>query len=459
MCRGWSKTGHKCWSKTGQIYQSSEDFRFWCPAAARSVAPGRSGAPKSDAKWGSPSAFRGSLGWHPPADEKQLCHRLPDAFVASVLHDFNAGLCDAASACARLEVSRSRLYALRHRWLSDPPAFDPQPSGGDHLVPWTAEAAAFAAEFLPHCRPLNFALLADELARRLDFHRSRAAVAAWCRQHLPTLCAPAPKPGPKPRRRWQAGSIGELWQHDSSPHDWWPAATKPILILTLDDHSRKIVAGSFVPRETTWAHFSAARSAIATHGAPRAYYTDGLALFGATPHTGPDDVRSQFQRALLGLGIAHRVAPDPQAKGKIERRFGTFQNRLVSLLSAAAVTDFAPANALLAEQIAWHNARHRCRTTGLTPDHSWQLALEQNRSQLTPAPLPTLCDLHFALQFPRRCSPDHSIELFARRWPIAPSRLQTVTIVHHPERQFWVIPHPPVPPAFAWPSILAHYTL
>jgi len=56
------------------------------------------------------------------------------------------------------------------------------------------------------------------------------------------------------------------------------------------------------------------------------------------PHTGPDDVRSQFQRALLGLGIAHRVAPDPQAKGKIERRFGTFQNRLVSLLSAAAIT-------------------------------------------------------------------------------------------------------------------------
>ncbi len=72
-----------------------------------------------------------------------------------------------------------------------------------------------------------------------------------------------------------------------------------------------------------------------------------------------------------------------------------------------------------------------------------------------PLPLPTLCNLHFALQFPRRCSPDHSIELFARRWPIAPTRLKKVTIIHHPERQFWVIPHPPVAPAFAWPSILA----
>ena len=50
-CRGWSKTGHKCWSKTGQAYRWGEDFRFWRPAAARSVAPGRGGAPKSDAQW------------------------------------------------------------------------------------------------------------------------------------------------------------------------------------------------------------------------------------------------------------------------------------------------------------------------------------------------------------------------------------------------------------------------
>lgn len=289
---------------------------------------------------------------HAAADEKQLCHRRPPAFVAAVLADFNAGHCDARSACARLELSRSQLYTLRYRWLAVPAAFAPRPSGGDHAAPWSSEAATFAAAFLPHCSPLNFALLADELACRFDFHRSRAAVAAWCRQHLPELVAKAPKPGPKPRRRWQTGSIGELWQHDSSPHPWWLAPSKPVLILTIDDHSRKIVAGRFVPQETTWAHFTCARSAITAHGAPQAYYTDGLSLFGDTPHTGPDDVRSQFQRALLGLGVAHRVAPDPQAKDKIERRFGIFQNRLVSLLRAENITDFPPANALLAEHIA-----------------------------------------------------------------------------------------------------------
>lgn len=39
------------------------------------------------------------------------------------------------------------------------------------------------------------------------------------------------------------------------------------------------------------------------------------------------------------------------------------------------------------------------------------------------------------------------------------SLLKSITIILHPERQFWVIPHPPLPPAFAWPSILAHYSL
>ena len=279
-----------------------------------------------------------------------------------------------------------------------------------------------------------------------------------------------PKPGPKPRRRWQTGSIGELWQHDSSPHDWWPAPTKPILLLTVDDHSRKIVAGSFVPNETTWAHFTCARVAITTHGAPRADDTDGLSLFGAVPHTGPDDVRSQFQRALLGLGIAHRVAPDPQAKGKIERRFGTFQNRLVSLLSAAAITDFAPANLLLAEQIAWHNAHRPCRTTGLAPDTAWQLALDEKRSHLKPASPATLCDLHFAIHLQRRASKDHSIELLGRRCPSL--RLTSSTspsssrapVLGHPSpafcASFRLANHPcPVLPLKHCPVLLQHLFL
>ena len=59
----------------------------------------------------------------------------------------------------------------------------------------------------------------------------------------------------------------------------------------------------------------------------------------------------------------------------------------------------------------------------------------------------------------RRYSTDHTIEFLGRRWPIAPTLLKSITIILHPERQFWVIPHPPLPPTFAWPSVLAHYSL
>jgi len=94
-----------------------------------------------------------------------------------------------------------------------------------------------------------------------------ATVAAYVRQHFPHS-APALQRGPKPRRRWQCAAIGELWQHDSSPHPWWPADTYPALILTLDDHSRKILGGTFVPSDTTWSHFAHFRPLLETFGAP-----------------------------------------------------------------------------------------------------------------------------------------------------------------------------------------------
>jgi hypothetical protein len=300
--------------------------------------------------------------------------------------------------------------------------------------------------------------LADELAHRFRFHRSRPSVAAYVRQHFPQFASPQ-KPGPKPRRRWQCAAIGELWQHDSSPHPWWPAEHYPTLILTVDDHSRKIVAGSFVPSDTTWSHFTHLRSALEQYGAPATLYTDGLSLFG---HRGPADrldTHSQFQRAFTALGVAHRVAPDAQAKGKIERRFDTFQKRLVTLLSYEGITDYRPANQLLQRQIDWQNQKHVCRTTGLTPNQAWDKALQQNRSSLRPVPAVPLLDLHLALYLQRRLNSDHTLDFLGQNWAITPTRSKIVTVVHHPGQCFWVIPQPPDPNHPVWPAVLAQYRL
>jgi hypothetical protein len=91
---------------------------------------------------------------------------------------------------------------------------------------------------------------------------------------------PAPQRKPRTYRRFRRARIGELYQHDSSIHQWWPAPDKQYLLLTVDDHSGRNVAGTFVSAETTWNHFQHFRRAFETHGLPEAVYTDGLSLFG-----------------------------------------------------------------------------------------------------------------------------------------------------------------------------------
>lgn len=375
-----------------------------------------------------------------------------------ILTAFNSGQMDALTAAERLAISPAQLYKLRHQWLSHGQCWQPRPSGGARQTAWPAEAVAFLADFLPCCRPLNYALLADELHRRLGFHRSRGAVAAFVRTHFANLIKPQ-RSGPKPRRRWQCAAIGELFQHDSSPHAWWPAADLQCLILTLDDHSRKAMGGVFVRADTTWDHFCLLRAVFERHGLPAAMYTDGLSLFGHTSTADRLDTHSQFQRALTALGVAHRVAPDAPAKGKIERRFGFLQKRLVSVFAFEKVGSHQQANAVLAEQIDYYNQHAICRTTGLTPNQAWKLAQQQSRCHLQGCPNPALLDLHLALYLGRRLNADHTIDFLGQNYPVAATTAKTVTVVHHPQRQFWVIPQPPAPDRPVWPAILAHHRL
>jgi len=386
-----------------------------------------------------------------------MARRLPSQFIRQILNDFNAGDVDAATAAERLGIGRSRLYELRTAWLRDRSGFKASASGGDHWGPWPGDVTKFLTEFVPLQRPPNYQLIADELSRRFDFVRTRSTVATYVQAHLASLI-PKAQPVPRPRRRWQRAHLGELWQHDSSIHAWWPNSDKPVLLLTIDDHSRKIVAGRFVSADTTWLHFQHFRTAFETHGLPAAIYTDALSLFGHTPTSDALDPCSQFQRALTALGVAHLVAPSPQAKGKIERRFGTLQKRLVTLLAYEGITDYGPANELLRMEIHRHNTS-LCRTTGLRPDDAWTQALAQKHSRLQPTPQKPLLDLHLALQLNRRVNADNTIDFLGQAWSIAPTQKRTVTLIHHPQQRFWVVPHPPQPPDFRWPEILASYSL
>jgi hypothetical protein len=388
-------------------------------------------------------------------EKSQLAHRVEGGLVREILELFNAGQMDCATACERLQVGRAHLYRLRTEWLKSKRGFEPQVSGGNHKTRWPKPVTDFLQEILPLSRPLNYAFLADQLERRFNFKRARSTVADYIQEHYPMLIAQNP-PGPKPRRRWECAAIGELFQHDSSPHQWWPSAQKQTLILTADDHSRRIVAGRF-DADTTWSHFSIIRPCFEKYGLPASFYTDGLSLFGHTSPADREDTSSQFQRALSGLGVNHRVAPSPQAKGKIERLFGTFQKRLVTLFAYEKVSNYDQANQLLEQELEHHNQKHRHATTGLTPNLAWEKALQEGRSKLQPTPAETLLNLHFALHIPRRVSSASTVAFLGRIWNISPTGYKTVLIVHHPEKRFWITA--PAKLSTAWPDILGSYSL
>ncbi len=374
-----------------------------------------------------------------------------------LLQQFNDGQIDGTEAAHLLQISRAHLYRLRTRWLQNPSAFKPHLSGGDHWPDWPPDARQFLQEFVPLQKPPNFQLVADELASRFGFQRHRHSVATFVRTHFPNLIG-QPEPHPKARRRWERARLGELWQHDSSIHQWWPAAAKQTLLLTVDDHSRKLLGAVFVPTDTTWNHFEHFRRLFLQHHLPLVVYTDGLSLFGHDSMADDRDPCSEFQRAFSALGVTHLVAPSPQAKGKIEGRFGTLQQRLVALLAYERVGDYPSAQVVLDRQLAHQNATV-CRTTGHSPNAAWDQALAEQRTGIRPCPPAALLNLHLALHLRRRVNADHQIDFLGRSWPLAPTKRATVTLIDHPLRQFWAVAEPPRPPQNNWPEILGSYSL
>lgn len=331
------------------------------------------------------------------------------------------------------------------------------PSGGDHSAPWPDEAETFLRTTLATSKPANFSFLADELYRRFAFKRSTSNVRSHVRKHMAELLHEPLKRGPKPRRRWQRKGYGDLLQHDSSPHQWWPGEKLQILALTIDDATRFIVGAGFIEAETTFAHLAHVRKIFLTHGLPNDFYTDGLSLFGhESRKAGDTDTLSQFQRALGCLGVAHLVAKDPQSKGKVERQFDFWQKRLPALFAMESVGSREQANELLASQIQWHHQNHVSRTTQLTPLQAVEKSQSEGSACWRPAPPAELLDLHLATHHTRVVQKAGEISFLGRRWQITPGETKQVTIVQQPG-SFRVISRPPTPQAPQWPDILAEY--
>jgi Helix-turn-helix domain len=160
----------------------------------------------------------------------------------------------------------------------------------------------------------------------------------------------------RPRRR----CFGELVQMDASIHDWLEGRGETVVLLTMIDDATSRVLARFYPAAAVETHMDLLERWRRRYGRPVALYTDRHGIFEAhekgQPLADPDAV-TQFGRALSQLGIALIRAHSPQAKGRVERSFGTAQDRWVKELRLARARTCARANAVLDGLLPTHNRR------------------------------------------------------------------------------------------------------
>lgn len=149
---------------------------------------------------------------------------------------------------------------------------------------------------------------------------------------------------------------GELVQWDTSEHDWLEGrGPKLYLIAMIDDASSQLTA-RFALSDSTAENMQVLWRYLEQHGRPVDFYTDKASLFTINrplhynKHLPEEPGKTQLGRALEELGIGWIAAHSPQAKGRIERCFGTLQDRLVKALRRAGASSLEEANRYL-EQV------------------------------------------------------------------------------------------------------------
>ena len=133
---------------------------------------------------------------------------------------------------------------------------------------------------------------------------------------------------------------------DASDHDWFEGrGPRCHLHLLIDDATSKILGGNFKLEETTEGYFQACSPYFAKRGLPINFYNDKRGTF--VVNQGKNRGDTQFGRALKELGIGMILAHSPEAKGRIERVFGTLQNRLVWEMRIQGISTIEDANGFL----------------------------------------------------------------------------------------------------------------
>ncbi|MBI5465972.1 MAG: ISNCY family transposase [Candidatus Kerfeldbacteria bacterium] len=153
--------------------------------------------------------------------------------------------------------------------------------------------------------------------------------------------------------RQRRAALGELVQFDGSYEHWFEERGGELCLLAaIDDATGKIMHAGLAEHEGVFPVFAFWEEYLGKHGKPMAIYLDKFSTYKMSQKAAVDnhDLLTQFQRAMSELRIETIPAHSPQAKGRVERLFGTLQDRLIKELRLANINDIETANKFLSEK-------------------------------------------------------------------------------------------------------------
>jgi len=170
----------------------------------------------------------------------------------------------------------------------------------------------------------------------------------------------------RPHRQWRERKAcrGEMVQLDGSHHDWFEGRGPVCVLMAYIDDATGEVFARFYEYEGTIPAMDSFKRYIRRYGVPQSVYLDRHSTYKATVHyqTIEDQLEnrqsmSHFEKSLRELGVQVIHAYSPQAKGRVERLFGTFQDRVIKEMRLAGIKNHKEGNTFLQVYLPKYNRR------------------------------------------------------------------------------------------------------
>jgi len=218
------------------------------------------------------------------------------------------------------------------------------------------------------------------------------------------------------RRRRRMPKAGLLIQMDSSQHNWIPSVEqKWWLTATIDDATNEVPYAKLYLTDGVFNNMEVIRETIEAKGLFYALYVDKASHFKTTRYGGvhvnvaPEQEDTHIERALEELNIRLIWAHSPQAKGRIERLFGLFQDRFIKELRLRGINEYTEANKYLQDEFIPYYNRRFAHKEGIG-------------SVYTPLPEGINLELIFSKRFERTVNFDNTVKFQGEIIQIPPSK-------------------------------------